>query len=509
MRFALSSEDEQGQVAAQRVLVLVRGSHEGQLTLRLLLGGGLKGVLCDDIDGLCSAMEQGAAAALIAEEMLTLPAVAQLGAQLRRQPAWSDFPLVVFSSGARSRTLRDRSATQLGNITFLDRPVHVRSMLAAIRAALRSRQRQYEARRAIESRDAFLAMLGHELRNPLGAIALAISLLDQKASDGKPREYSIIERQSRHLARLVDDLLDVARVTHGKVALARERLDLAEIARGAYETAEARAKEQRLAYDLRVRDAPLWIDGDRQRLEQVFGNLLGNAIKYTPRGGAVILDLRAEAEQVVVRVHDTGVGLAPEMCQRVFDPFAQVATSLDRAQGGLGLGLALVRSIVQLHGGSVAATSEGLGRGSCFIVRLQRLPDGGERRARRGDGAPATLAKRVLLVEDNADIRDLFTQLLERAGHEVAYASDGPQGLQLLLSFAPDVAFIDLGLPGFDGLELARRARASGSRAHLIALTGYGQAEDRKRTSEAGFDDHLVKPALDGEIAQAILRART
>jgi signal transduction histidine kinase len=486
------------------VLVLVRGARESKLTLDLLTGEGVHGVACANVAELCRGIDEGAAVALLAEEMLTPAAVTQLGALLKRQAAWSDFPIVVFSASARVEAERIKSVSELGNITFLDRPVHVRSMLASIHAALRSRRRQYEARRAIESRDAFLAMLGHELRNPLGAISLAVSLLGQKASDKKPREYAIIERQVKHLSRLVD----VARVTHGKVILKRERLDLVQLARGAFETQEPRAREQCLAYHITTPERPLWVDGDRQRLEQVFGNLLTNAIKYTPRGGAVQLEIRGDGQTASVHVVDTGVGLAPEMQERVFEPFAQVDTSLERAQGGLGLGLALVRSIVQLHGGTVSASSEGLGRGSRFSVDLPQADDGVVTQSSPPDAAAEATRKRILIVEDNPDVRDLFVQLLKGAGHEVACANDGPAGLREVLALAPDIAFVDVGLPGFDGLELARKARERGSRSHLVALTGYGQAEDRKRTAEAGFDEHLVKPALDSEIAQSIARAK-
>jgi len=206
-------------------------------------------------------------------------------------------------------------------------------------------------------------------------------------------------------------------------------------------------------------------------------------------------------------VSDTGVGLDRHMRERVFEPFAQADASLDRAQGGLGLGLALVRSIVQLHGGEVEAHSDGLSKGSTFVVRLRRHSEDVKSAPRTSAGATSTARRKVLVVEDNDDIRELFAQLLEQAGHDVACAEDGPRGLHEVLTSEPDIAFIDVGLPGFDGLELARRARASGSNAYLIALTGYGQAEDKKRTHEAGFNDHLVKPALDSDVEQAISRA--
>lgn len=492
-----------------RVLVLVRGAHEGELTQRLLSEAGLTAELCDDADDLCQKLREGAGAALLAEEVLTRAVLAQLHQLLGEQPAWSDFPMLVFTASKAPDHARSTAIAALGNVTFLDRPVHVRTMVAAVRAGLRTRGRQYEARRAIESRDAFLAMLGHELRNPLGAINFALLALERKAPNGeRPNEYGIMQRQVRHLSRLVDELLDVARVTHGKVVIDKRPVDLPEVVQGAFEACAARAREQGVDYALELGPdlAPLWVLGDRQRLEQVVGNLLTNAIKYTPKGGRVRLTLEATSESVRISVVDSGVGLAEEMRERIFAPFVQVDSSLDRSQGGLGLGLSLVQSLVALHGGSVSAWSAGLGHGSRFDVVFPRA-----KRPRaltpEADCVDRRTPLRVVLVEDNGDIRELFTELLRESGHAVTAAGDGPSGLQALLSSEPDIAFVDVGLPGFDGYELARRARAGGSLARLVALTGYGQKEDKHRAQEAGFDEHLVKPVADEDIRHALSRA--
>jgi signal transduction histidine kinase/CheY-like chemotaxis protein len=491
----------------RRVLVLVRGAHEGELTRRLLVEAGLHCEACRDSEELCRKLQEGAGTALLAEELLSRAVLAQLEHLLAEQPAWSDFPMLVFSAAAVTHDTRGLALAALGNVSFLDRPVHVRTMVAAVRAALRTRARQYEARRAIESRDAFLAMLGHELRNPLGAITFALLALDRKSSGGaRPNEYGIMERQVRHLSRLVDELLDVARVTHGKVAIDKHPVDLAEVAQGAFEAYAPRAKEQSLEYSLELELRPLWVLGDRQRLEQVVGNLLTNAIKYTPSGGQVRLHLAADAHSACLRVVDSGVGLAEEMRERIFAPFVQVDSSLDRSQGGLGLGLALVQSLVQLHGGRVSASSDGVGRGSRFEIVLPRAPMPSASPP-PADSAHQQASLRVVLVEDNGDIRELFTELLRESGHAVTAAGDGPSGLQALLSLRPDIAFVDVGLPGFDGYELARRARAEGSNARLVALTGYGQKEDRTRARDAGFDEHLVKPVAHEDIRHALSRA--
>jgi signal transduction histidine kinase len=491
----------------ERVLVLVRGAHEGRVTLSLLAKAGFAGKTCVDVAELCRMVAEGAGAALLAEEVLTPPALSALHQALAEQPAWSDFPLLVFSAANPSDKQRSAATDVLGNVTFLDRPVHVRTMIASVQSALRSRQRQYEARRAIQSRDSFLAMLGHELRNPLGVITFALAVLEKSSTAPPPKEYSVIARQARHLSRLVDELLDVARVTHGKVTLKRQPLDVVEIARYIFEALLPSARARQLAYELQVPAEPLLVQGDRQRLEQVLTNLLTNAIKYTPPAGKVWVEARAVGSLVHLAVNDTGVGLEPEMRDRVFAPFAQVDASLDRAEGGLGLGLALVRSIVLLHGGEVQAFSDGLGRGSRFELRLPALEAAPHAADVALNVAGSIERRRIVLVEDNADIRELFAELLQRSGHEVCVADDGPKGLEQVLAFAPDVAFVDVGLPGFDGFELARRVRANGSRVRLVALTGYGQAEDKRRAAEAGFDEHLVKPVLDDDIVKAIARA--
>jgi len=489
-----------------RVLILVKGVHEGELTRRLLDDAHIPSTLCCDALDLYEKLEEGAGAVLLAEELLTDKLGAELERRLARQPPWSDLPILIFSAAAKNAGTR-AAAAALGNVTFLDRPLHVRTMVAAVQSALRSRERQYQARHAIESRDGFLAMLGHELRNPLGAITLALASMSRKGHGPPAREFDVMDRQVRHLVRLVDELLDVARVTHGKVAIQRRPLNIVEVAKSAFEAFEARAQAQDLRYDLEISTLAAFVLGDPQRLEQVIGNLLANAIKYTPRGGAVSLSVSASPDRILVAVSDTGDGIAPEMCEKIFAPFTQVDSSLDRSQGGLGLGLALVQAIVSLHEGRVSAHSPGLGQGSRFEVELPRSDAPAATPQLPSSSPQQAPALRIVLVEDNADIRELFVDMLQHSGHTVEAAHDGPSGLDALIALQPDLAFVDVGLPGFDGYELARRARASGSRARLIALTGYGQRDDKLRASEAGFDEHLVKPVADEDLQRAIARA--
>jgi CheY-like chemotaxis protein len=297
------------------------------------------------------------------------------------------------------------------------------------------------------------------------------------------------------MARLVDDLLDVSRVTHGKVKLQTSEVDLAEVVRSVSQAFDHVARSGGVSLSV-VAATSVPVEGDRLRLEQIVGNLIGNAIKYTPRGGLVRAEVAPVGGTARLAVTDSGIGIAPEMLPRVFELFAQADVTLDRTGGGLGLGLTLVRSLTRLHGGEVEARSAGLGKGSEFVVSLPLVmqPEPSTRVAsdrRPGDGKP----RRVVLVEDSEDVRDLFAEALRSCGHVVASAGDGPSGVERIVAERPDVAFIDVGLPGFDGYEVARRVRAAlGTGVELVAMTGYGQDDDRTRAADAGFDRHLVKP---------------
>jgi signal transduction histidine kinase/ActR/RegA family two-component response regulator len=365
-----------------------------------------------------------------------------------------------------------------------------------------------DTERANRAKDEFLAMLGHELRNPLGAIATAASVLHEVATPDVRvvRAHAVIERQVRHLSRLVDDLLDVGRVTTGKIVLARRPVNLGTAVADLVRAWRGAGRLDRH----HVTDEPTeaWVDADDTRLEQIVANLLGNALKYTPAGGAIAVRVALESGHAILRVEDSGIGIAPHLIGRVFDLFVQGDTSLDRAQAGLGIGLTLVRRLVEMHGGTVVASSAGAGRGSTFTVGLPSIPAPGSlaesSRRPEHDGA-----RRVLVVEDSDDAREMLKILLERRGHAVHTAADGAEGLDLAIALAPEIAVIDLGLPGLDGFEVARRLRATevGQSMTLIALTGYGQADDRRRAEEAGFDIHLVKPVDAATLEELIVSA--
>jgi signal transduction histidine kinase/CheY-like chemotaxis protein len=441
------------------------------------------------------AVRTGVGTAVIAEEALTASAVRALSEQLATQPTWSDVPLIVLSSGPRQRRALI-SLEGLGNVTVLDRPVQVRTLLSAVAAALRARRRQLAARHEIRQRDQFLAMLGHELRNPLGAIAFASDLLLRSAgTEDAERHLSIIQRQSRHLSRLVDDLLEVSRVTAGKVVLDRRGVDLADALRRAVGTLEEPLQKRGLALTLTLREPSLLIEADAVRLEQVFCNLIMNAIKYTPVGGKIFVTLDRDARGAVVAVRDTGIGIEAAMLPRVFELFAQAQTAIARTQGGMGIGLTLVKHLVALHGGKVEAHSPGLGQGSEFVVTFP-LSEQVLARAPVSVPPPApSESLRLVVVEDNPDLSELLKDVLEEYGHSVEVAADGVAGAALIASSAPDCAFVDIGLPGLDGYEVARTIRASAEvKTKLVALTGYGQ-----------FEDHLKKP-VDMPALEKLLR---
>jgi signal transduction histidine kinase/CheY-like chemotaxis protein len=358
--------------------------------------------------------------------------------------------------------------------------------------------------REIQERDIrkeqFVAMLAHELRNPLGAISSAVGVLDLVGGDPADRAREIIKRQLQNLAQLVEDLVDTTRITTGKISLARARVNLAESVARCLKTVEIAGSAA--GYDVRVDAEETWIDADSARVDQILANLIGNALKYTPSGGRIAIRVRPEGDQGLCEITDTGVGMSAEVLTRAFELFYQEGRAPDRARGGLGIGLTLVRQLVELHGGSVEASSEGEGRGSRFTVKLPLST------AARRDAAPAAGAApagcRILLVEDNDDARQMLEMLLTLAGHEVIAAADGVGGLELAASRRPDIAVIDLGLPGLDGYEVARRLRAERADVGLIALSGYGQPADRRKARAAGFDTHVVKPVEPSHLAAVI-----
>jgi PAS domain S-box-containing protein len=399
---------------------------------------------------------------------------------------------------------RDAAGVPDGGVAVLSDLTHRRLLERERERALADLQ---EANR---HKDEFLGMLAHELRNPLAPILNGVEILENLRPGQEElasKYHTIIARQAQHMKRLLDDLLDVSRVSQGKIQLHQERVDLNALLQQAVEATRPTLVEKRHTLSLTLAPQQLVLEADPTRVVQVFANLINNAAKYTDPGGNVAITSAAEGDEAVVSVRDNGVGMTPELLTRAFDLFVQETRSLDRAQGGLGIGLTLVRTLVKMHGGSVRAFSEGLGRGSELVVRLPLAP-------RAGSFPPAPAPKRsdrpgvslrVLIVDDNVDAAEVLGQLLEIMGHEIAVAHDGPAALAAAAATPPDLILLDIGLPGMDGYEIAARLRAAGhTSAALVALTGYGRENDFRRSRAAGFDHHLVKPVSLAQLQKII-----
>jgi PAS domain S-box-containing protein len=637
----------------RRILILAPTGRDGQLTQGVLAEAGIRSMPCADLATLVQEMGRGAGALLLSEEALQSEVeLHYLGDRLIRQPTWSDIPILLLAhQGADSSAVR-KAVRALGNVTLLERPVRVASLVTAMQTALRARQRQYHAREhlveldqvakalkesegrlhalfvnaavgiaeltpdgrftlvndalcrilgeprerlldagmrdvshvedrddvegvlrrlmrgelesfsgerrficrdgetiwvklsisvvrdenrlprgvaviedinerkhaeedlreADRRKDEFLATLAHELRNPLAPIrnSLHIFRLVGVQNPTIERVADMMERQVEHMVRMVDDLLEVSRISRGKIELRKERVELASVLRNAVDSSLPLLEGAKHAFSVDIPDNPIYLDADPVRLSQVFANLLNNAAKYTPPGGKVSMRVSLHEQLAVVCVQDNGEGIPAGMLGRVFNMFTQVNTGV-RAQGGLGIGLTLARTLVHLHGGTIEAHSEGQGKGCEFTVRLPvaaAVEETVSEPLRATSSEPAPL-KRVLVVDDNRDAADSLGMLLQFLGADVHVVHDGRSALEALKTFKPEVVLLDLGMPEMNGLEVARRVREDPQHGEitLVALTGWGQREDRRRTHEAGFDYHLVKPADVGAL-QNILTLR-
>ncbi len=498
-----------------RVLLLLPTVKDASLTATMLGKAGVVCHRCSDLAELCRELARGAGAAIIAEESAGLENAECLKRWLDAQPAWSDLPVIILARHGADSTAAYDSVYWFGNVTLLERPTRVSLLVSAMRSALRGRERQYQIRdhlrqkevneealrEADRRKDEFLAILAHELRNPLAPIRNSIHILSlrNQHDPAAMQICDVIERQVNHMVRLVDDLLDVSRVTRNKIELKKEPLEVASFVRSAVEASRPLidAAKHQLALSLPIE--PLTIEGDFVRLTQVVANLLNNAAKYTDPGGQIWLSVKQDQGEVVISVRDSGSGIAPEHLPHVFELFMQVDHRAARTQGGLGIGLTLVKSLIELHGGKLNATSLGLGQGSEFQVRLPLLhPSRIDRRdiAQALPQAPLT-AKRILVVDDNKDAASSLGLLLKVMGATVKVVNNGPDALEAIAKAPPSIVLLDIGMPGMDGYEVARRIREQnlGRDITLIALTGWGQESDRQRTHEAGFDYHLTKPA--------------
>lgn len=483
-----------------RILVCTPQGKDAELACRALVQAGFSCHICETLTILVEEVQRGAGAILVVEEVLPQESAAMLTDYIATQPTWSDLPVLVLTKpGGELPWTRD-AYEKFGNLTLLERPVRAPTLISAARSALRARQRQYEIRLADRRKDEFLAMLAHELRNPLAPINSAATLLEMAPNDPDrvKRSSKIIARQVGHMSNLIDDLLDVARVTRGLITLDKHAVDLRDIVTEAVEQIRPMItkRHHELTFDMPASAMPVM--GDRERLVQVVVNILNNSAKYTPEDGHIKILLDARDDLVTLEIQDDGIGMPPLLLTQVFEMFAQAERTSDRSQGGLGLGLALVKSLVESHGGKVSASSDGPGQGSTFKLQFARLSNDSikekstaiEPTIQTGD------ALKVLVVDDNRDAANTMEMLLSMAGHTVSVEYAAQAALEGVESFLPQVCLLDIGLPDMDGLELARRLRANPATANttLIAITGYSQKQDLQRSVGAGFNYHLVKP---------------
>jgi signal transduction histidine kinase len=489
-----------GEAVEYRILIHAPVGKDARLIAELFGRAGIDSFVCADLAQLTGELAQGAGALLIGDEAITLEFLRVLKHFIDHQQGWSDLPLLIMTRrGAGSAELQLRYL-ELGNVSLVERPAQGVTLISAAQSALRARRRQYAMREVDQRKDEFLAMLAHELRNPLAPIRAASDLLRIPTLDrDKVRQTSeIISRQVKHMTGLIDDLLDLSRVSRGLVTLDETLLDAGQILGSAVEQVRPLVDARRHRLTIQTPHETAFILGDQKRLVQIVANMLNNAAKYTPEGGDITLALQVGGDDVSFSVTDNGIGIAPHMLEHVFDMFAQAERSSDRSQGGLGIGLALVRNLVTLHRGRVAAFSDGVGQGSRFTVTLPRAADPASATAPGQHGRTPAKARglRLLIVDDNADAGHLLGLYLESEGYRVTVVQSAHAALESARADPPDACLLDIGLPDMDGNELAQRLRQlpQTAPATLLAITGYGQEADRARTAAAGFDHHLVKP---------------
>jgi two-component system, sensor histidine kinase len=499
---------DDGHSVDQRILVLPATHRDGEVTSLLFERAGLHCVVCSDVTALAAQIELGVGTIVLTDSILSDPEARVLVGALRNQPTWSDIPIVLAARADPGLTGDAQLLKDLTNVTLVDRPTSARTLISAVQAALRTRMRQYQIRNQIEAlreaedalrsadrrKDEFLAMLAHELRNPLAPILSASELLERALQEDAHNHsiLQIVKRQARHLTRLVDDLLDVARITQGRIQLQRKPLELSRIISEALESVGPLLHQKQHQVILIPQPEPLHVNGDAARLVQCLTNVLTNAAKYTDSGGQIRVEARRELAAALIVITDNGVGISKELLPRIFDLFVQSERSLDRAQGGLGVGLSVVKALIEMHDGEVSVHSAGPGSGSRFEIRLPLMHVDEEIIA--ATPVLPTESRRILIVDDNVDAAESLALLLRLDGHDVSTAHTAVAALEQVTLVPSDVVLVDIGLPGMDGYELARQIRATGSRARLVALTGYGQVDAIERGRAAGFEAHLLKP---------------
>jgi signal transduction histidine kinase/ActR/RegA family two-component response regulator len=527
------------EVLALRILIVAPVGRDAPAMAELLQSRGHFTRVCSGLREAGIEVGEGAGALLITEESLEREQIAAMLPRLDRQPAWSELPVIILTTaGERSLDRLDRIAAAAGGVTLLERPLAVATLLRSVEVALRSRRRQYQVRDLLEAqqaretalrdseerlrlaiaalrdadrrKDAFLATLSHELRNPLAPIRNAAEVLaSPKLTPMQLRwTQSVIQRQAAHMASLLDDLLELTRITQGKLQLRKETCSMRSIMEAAVETARPLLEKKR--HELRIcvpEDIPPFI-ADPVRLAQAVSNLLTNAAKYTDTGGRIELSAWLD-ERLRIAVQDNGIGIPAEQLEKLFTMFSQIPSTIARSEGGVGVGLALVKGLAELHGGTVEAQSDGVGKGSRFLIALPF--EAGPRREPPVEEAPAVLPfgkPRVLIADDNRDAADSLSMLLSMDGYEVRTVYSGRAAVSAAETFRPDVALLDIGMPEVNGYAAAKaiRRQRGGAGIYLVAITGWGQQEDKRRAREAGFATHVTKP-VDPNLLRGLLRS--
>jgi signal transduction histidine kinase/CheY-like chemotaxis protein len=520
----------------ERVLVLMPTVRDSERVVERLAEVDVRGVSCADIGMLCQGVHSGASAVLLTDEAVLSDSCGQLAECARAQPQWSAVPFIVLVRDGAGEHLARTTMDTLRNVIVVERPVRAATLTSVILSALRGRHHQYEIRDAIMEqkatlealhrsqaelatqaaqllaadlrKDEFIATLAHELRNPLAPIRTGVDLLlSTPHSETTSNTLTMMQRQLGHMVRLIDDLLDVSRITQGKLELKRRRVTIDEVVNAAIELSRPAVQDRRHALHVSLPKERLWLDADLTRLAQAISNLLNNASKYTAPGGNIDLGVERDGGDVVIRVRDNGIGIPEEHLDDVFEMFSQVSRTLERSQGGLGIGLALVRQLVQMHEGTVRAESNGAGTGSTFVIRLA-LPE----QSMATETAPqisTTLPQRsahILVVDDNQDAAEMLSMLLELSGHHARTVNDGAAALAAARASVPEAIILDIGMPGMNGYDVARTLREDErfAKTALIALTGWGSREDKDKAKNAGFDFHLTKPVDAVEMTRVL-----
>ena len=523
---------------ALRILIVAPIGRDAPAIVELLESHGYLARVCTGLGDAGVQVEQGAGALLLTEESLELQQIAALLSALDRQPAWAELPVIILTTaGERSADRLDRIAAAAGGITQLERPIGAATLLRSIEVALRSRRRQYQVRDLLEAqqarevalrdseerlrlavaalrdadrrKDAFLATLSHELRNPLAPIRNAAEVLASPRLTPMQMRWtqSVIQRQSAHMASLLDDLLELTRITQGKLQLRKQTCSMRSVIEAAVETARPLLEKKKHELLIRVPDDIPPFMADPVRLAQAVSNLLTNAAKYTDAGGRIELSTRLD-ERLTIAVQDNGIGIPAEQLERLFTMFSQIPSAIGRSEGGLGVGLALVKGLAELHGGTAEAQSEGTGKGSRFLITLPF--DAGAESEPSLEKGPAVLPfwkLRVLVADDNRDAADSLSMLLSMEGYEVRTVYGGRAAIAAAETFRPDVALLDIGMPEVNGYAAAKaiRQQRGGVDICLVAITGWGQQEDKRRALEAGFATHVTKP-VDPNLLRDLLR---